>query len=347
MKEEYSHSRKEKNKLRIFAIILAIIIYFSSASVVVYPYIKAQISMKEAEEYTREFKESTAKERSDFSGAVGNVIPKQLTLDDVIKYKNIIPYADMLREMLLYNQEIYNTNQESITGTESFAEQVVYPQKHGLQDGAVGTLYIPSLDAEFPIYLGSTPGHLDKGLAQLTGTSMPTGGKNTNCVLAGHRGWQTGDILKEVEKIQIGEILTLTNPWGKLEYRVSEIQIIKPSDIKDILIKDGRDVITLITCHPYASGGRFRYLVICDRVEDDSNSVEIMLDDSQKEKENIGPGMIAAKSDPLINFSSNQEIFFDIALQYISFAFVAVFPIIALILLKKYKKQDNINTPHG
>ena len=35
-----------------------------------------------------------------------------------------------------------------------------------------------------------------------------------------------------------------------------------------ILIQKDRDMITLLTCHPYASGGKYRYLVFCERVED-------------------------------------------------------------------------------
>ena len=49
-------------------------------------------------------------------------------------------------------------------------------------------------------------------------------------------------------------------------YTVSEIKVIEPSDINQILIQDGRDMLTLLTCHPYASGGRYRYVVYCDRV---------------------------------------------------------------------------------
>ena len=31
----------------------------------------------------------------------------------------------------------------------------------------------------------------------------------------------------------------------------------------------GKDMITLFTCHPYASGGRQRYLVFCERTTTD------------------------------------------------------------------------------
>lgn len=34
------------------------------------------------------------------------------------------------------------------------------------------------------------------------------------------------------------------------------------------MIQDGRVLLTLITCHPYASGGKQRHVVYCERVPD-------------------------------------------------------------------------------
>ena len=42
--------------------------------------------------------------------------------------------------------------------------------------------------------------------------------------------------------------------------------IINPNEIDAILIQPGKDMITLLTCHPYGSGGLYRYLVYCERV---------------------------------------------------------------------------------
>lgn len=57
----------------------------------------------------------------------------------------------------------------------------------------------------------------------------------------------------------------ITNLWETLTYTVSEIRVIEPSDIASVLIQPGRDLMTLLTCHPYGSGGRYRYLVFCER----------------------------------------------------------------------------------
>ena len=70
--------------------------------------------------------------------------------------------------------------------------------------------------------------------------------------------------------MEIGDEITVMNIWGTLTYKVAEIKIITPNDVNAILIQKDRDMITLLTCHPYASGGKYRYLVFCERVEADA-----------------------------------------------------------------------------
>ena len=60
--------------------------------------------------------------------------------------------------------------------------------------------------------------------------------------------------------------MQLTNLWETLTYTVADIQIIQPHEVDKIKIQQGRDLLTLLTCHPYASGGRRRYVVVCERV---------------------------------------------------------------------------------
>ena len=96
-------------------------------------------------------------------------------------------------------------------------------------------------------------------------TSIPIGGENTNAVIAGHRGWGGAAYFRYITELQPGDEVIITNLWGTLTYRVAETQIIWPYEVDQILIQENRDLITLLTCHPYASGGKQRYLVICER----------------------------------------------------------------------------------
>ena len=116
------------------------------------------------------------------------------------------------------------------------------------------------------LYLGATYQHMADGAALLSQTSIPMGGTNTNCIIAGHRGWGGASYFRYIDQLQPGDEVIITNLWEELHYEVSEIQIIQPNEVEKILIQPGRELITLLTCHPYASGGRQRYLVICERI---------------------------------------------------------------------------------
>ncbi len=45
------------------------------------------------------------------------------------------------------------------------------------------------------------------------------------------------------------------------------MRIVYPDNVDAILIQPGKDMLTLMTCHTYASGGKSRYLVYCERAE--------------------------------------------------------------------------------
>ena len=70
-----------------------------------------------------------------------------------------------------------------------------------------------------------------------------------------------------ITKLEVGDEVIITNLWDTTTYEVVEIKIIMPNEVEKILIQPGRELVTLMTCHPYASGGRQRYLVICEPKE--------------------------------------------------------------------------------
>lgn len=142
---------------------------------------------------------------------------------------------------------------------------------HGLPDETFGVISIPKLELEMPLYLGATDENMANGAAVLSETSIPIGGTNTNTVIAGHRGWGGASYFRYITDLTLGDEVTITNLWENLRYRVVGTKIIEPHEIENILIQPGRDMITLLTCHPYASGGKQRYLVYCERISESEN----------------------------------------------------------------------------
>ena len=121
------------------------------------------------------------------------------------------------------------------------------------------------MHVKLPLYLGATLENMRKGAAIMGETSLPLGTKNSNCVIAAHRGYKGIPYFREIEKLKAGDKVTIQNPWEKLSYRVEKIKIIKPDDSDQIRIQKGKDMVTLLTCHPYRSHGKYRYLVFCER----------------------------------------------------------------------------------
>ena len=179
-----------------------------------------------------------------------------------------VPYAELLDDMRHYNMRLYTHKQRDLNCKSAYELSEFTLTDYGLPDEKFGVISIPKLDLEMPLFLGASEANMAAGAAVLSQTSIPIGGDYSNSVIAGHRGWNGYPYFLDIEKLEEGDEVTITNIWGTLRYQVTEIQIIAPNDVNAILIRPGRDMITLLTCHPPNTGGRFRYLVFCERMED-------------------------------------------------------------------------------
>ena len=175
-------------------------------------------------------------------------------------------YPELLAALQEYNRQLYAEKQCNLTDLEACETPAADLTAYGIDDEIIGVLEIPAMELTMPVYLGASDDHLAAGAAVLGNTSAPIGGVNTNCVIAGHRGWKGADYFRHIDKLAVGDTVRLTNLWETLTYMVADIQIIQPHEVEKIKIQQGRDLLTLLTCHPYASGGKQRYVVYCERV---------------------------------------------------------------------------------
>ena len=176
--------------------------------------------------------------------------------------------ADPLRiAMEAYNQRIFEEGQAGFNSVAAYETPSFLLSDYGLEEEVFGVISIPSLNVGMPIYLGASAENLALGAAHLSQTSLPIGGENTNCVIAGHRGWRGGAYFRDIPRLKAGELVEITNLWETLTYQVNEVKTIYPQSSTALLIQPGRDLLTLMTCE-YAPGGvKNRCLVICERVE--------------------------------------------------------------------------------
>ena len=241
--------------IRVVIIALMVLIFLLGMVIFLYPYIRKAVVDTGLRNDAQTFLDWVTAELWEDVLSPGEQEPTEL------------PYGDLLEAMEAYNRQIWEEKQAGLCDPWSYQQPSFSLGDYGLGSEVFGVISIPKLDLELPLYLGATYQHMAGGAAHLSQTSIPIGGMNTNSVIAGHRGWYGASYFRYITELEPGDEVIVTNLWGTLTYRVADTQIIRPHEADQILIQEGRDLITLLTCHPYASGGKQRYLVICERAK--------------------------------------------------------------------------------
>lgn len=242
--------RYRRFPLDVAALVLLIIAAFASAAFALRPLI-----------YRAEKTQKIQRENQQFYETVQQV-----------QQKEKIPYERLRTAMEQHNKWLFDVKQGNLTSPQSYEEPLFLLTDYGLPDEVFGVIRIPAMEVEMPIYLGANEENMANGAAVLSQTSIPIGGDNTNSVIAGHRGYSGYKYFMDIEALQEGEKVYITNLWEELVYEVKDVKIVYPDDVDSVLIQPGKDMITLMTCHPYASGGKYRYLVYCERTEETGQS---------------------------------------------------------------------------
>ena len=155
------------------------------------------------------------------------------------------PSDPLYQKAIRYNRKIFQEKQTGLKDVFSYRSAPLILKN---EKNTFGYIKIPKMKQKLPLYLGATMENMRKGAAIMGQTSLPLGQKDSNCVIAAHRGYQGIPYFRE----------TLT-------YKVTKIKVIDPYDTDQILIHKGKDMVTLLTCHPYRGHGRYRYVVYCIR----------------------------------------------------------------------------------
>lgn len=139
-------------------------------------------------------------------------------------------------------------------------------------NGVMGYITIDKIGVDLPIYHGTSSTVLNKACGHLEGTSLPVGGDSTHCVLSAHRGLPSAKLFTDLDKMQVGDVFTITTLGKILTYQVDQVKVVKPNQVSDLQIEDGKDYVTLLTCTPYGVNSH-RLLVRGHRIETTSAKV--------------------------------------------------------------------------
>lgn len=259
---------KRRNTWIPVLIALMVLLFLCGLSLVAYPYVNGAIVDQEIVSNAEEFLSWVEiPEYSEPSNSFDSLAATQEETTLPVETEAVRSHQELWNHMVSYNETIFAQGQSGLDSKADYQDPSFSLKSYGLEDEIFGVISIPAMELEMPIFLGATKQHMAEGAAHLSQTSLPIGGENTNSVIAGHRGYSGASYFRYIDKLQVGDYVFITNLWETLTYKVSEIKVIDPNEVDQILIQPGRELLTLLTCHPYASGGRQRYLVFCDRVE--------------------------------------------------------------------------------
>ena len=129
-------------------------------------------------------------------------------------------------------------------GVENYARMLEVREK-------IGYIDVPKINQQIPVYAGTSEDILQHACGHLEGTSLPIGGKDTHAVITAHRGLPQVKLFRDLDKMEVGDLFFFTNVKETLAYKVDQILVVEPWDFEPVLVVEGKDLMTLLTCTPY------------------------------------------------------------------------------------------------
>ncbi len=168
----------------------------------------------------------------------------------------------LYRDSVAYNKSL--VNHQGTVETTNYSSAALKMSDYGLSNFYC-YISAPSIGMYLPVYLGANDSMMSCGAAHLAGTSLPIDMKDTNAAIAGHTGYIGRIFFDNIRNLDVGDTVTVHNYWQSINYKVTGYKVVKPTECNDLLIQNGKQMLTLITCIKSKGEGFDRYLVICEK----------------------------------------------------------------------------------
>ncbi len=157
--------------------------------------------------------------------------------------------------------------------SEGVITECVDPEEDMLfEDGTVvATISIPSINVHLPVYYGQTEENMRKGAVLMRERSELSPDAGVHAVICAHRSNVAASFFRYIDKIKIGNEVTVNTRTDRLVYEVVGCAVTEPTCGELLAIKPEKNLLTLSSCHPYGST-EMRYLVQCELVETETRS---------------------------------------------------------------------------
>ncbi len=203
--------------------------------------------------------------------------------NDLRQTKAIVNYDSVISEMSdedcshLFNDAVeYNKALRAVRFPLMYYDEVPgYDNLLNIDgNGIMGYINIEKIGVELPIYHGIDETVLQVAVGHIEGSSLPTGGESTHCALSAHRGLPSARLFTDLDKLEIGDVFTLTVIDTVLTYQVDQILTVEPENIEPLYVVEGEDYCTLVTCTPYGVNSH-RMLIRGKRIENEKQLLNI------------------------------------------------------------------------
>lgn len=174
--------------------------------------------------------------------------------DEVIQTIDTSTIDEIREKAHLYNKSLIGTllpdafAEEEANSPNPLYEMILNPAGTGY----MGTIEIPVIDVRLPIFHYTTEEVLLNNTGHLAGSSVPVGGESTHSVLSAHRGLPSAKLFTDLDRVYEGDIFYIHVLGETLAYEVDNIKVVEPTNTDGLSIITGEDLVTLITCTPYA-----------------------------------------------------------------------------------------------
>lgn len=249
------------------SVILFVIVLITGISLLLYPTVSNYWNMRTQSRAVASYKEAT-----------GNLTQQ----DTSALFETAQTYNTLLRQY----------------GIQGFYDPSLIPGYEEVLDvtgtGIMGYITIEKLNLELPIYHSTSPDVLQIAAGHLEGTSLPTGGEGTHCVISAHRGLPSAILFSDLDKMEVGDTFTLTVLDQLMTYQVDQVLVVDPNQVDALQIEEGKDLCTLMTCTPYGVNTQ-RLLVRGVRIPNPTTEeAELVILDEARRIPVIGVGVVVS-----------------------------------------------------
>lgn len=201
---------------------------------------------------------------------------------DTEKYAHIWQAAKDYNDQILKRSNVFVMSEAEL---EDYTAQL-----NPTGDGIMGYIEIPGIGVSLPVHHSVDESVLQVAVGHIEWTSLPTGGAGTHTVFSGHRGLPSAKLFTDLDKLVVGDLFMLRILDELMTYEVDQILVVEPDDVDALLISEGKDLCTLVTCTPYGVNSH-RLLVRGHRVANTPETVELRVtsDASQIEPLIVAP----------------------------------------------------------